>query len=82
MTHLLGWIGTAGVEIVFLESFGVAATRYQGMLVRPNRCAIRLTRNRTMKMKKQILAISAAAKATTPKPSRPATRAITRKINE
>jgi hypothetical protein len=34
-----------------------------------------------MKMKKQILAISAAAKAITPKPRRPATSAITKKTN-
>jgi hypothetical protein len=53
----------------------------QGMLVRRKRCPIRLTRNRTMKMKKQILAISAAAKATIPKPRIPAINAITRKTN-
>jgi hypothetical protein len=41
-----------------------------------------LTRNRTKKMKKQILAISAAAKATTPNPSRPAIIAMSRKTNE
>jgi len=42
---------------------------------------MRLTRKSTMKMKKQILAISAAAKATNPNPRAPATNAIRRKTS-
>jgi len=46
---------------------------------RRNRCAIRLTKNKTIKMKKKILAISAAAKATTPKPRIPAAMRLQRR---
>jgi hypothetical protein len=48
---------------------------------RVRRCIMRLTRKSTMKMKKQILAISAAAKATNPNPRAPATNAIRRKTS-
>jgi hypothetical protein len=44
-------------------------------------CIMRLTRKSTMKMKKQILATSAAAKATNPNPRAPATNAIRRKTS-
>src|SRR6185295_14646584 len=55
---------------------------HYGALVPRKRGAIRLTRKRTMNTKKQILATSAAAKATTPKPSMPAMIAITKNTNE
>ena len=42
---------------------------------------MRLTRKRTRKIKNNIFAIPAAANATTPKPSTPATAAMRRKTN-